>query len=195
MAKKILWSMSTTVRNPERLVSFLRVLKGLEGIDFTKDTQIKYQTLLIQEKLYTPTDIPSEHQDLFCDATKEIPYDIAKDVFELQNYKDPPIRGRQSVNPLNKLGFSVAKEKMGGINITNLGRLFISPNANLSHICFKSLLKLQFPNPMSAHFSEKKGFNIRPFIATMHLMKKTEGLSKEEFFTPCYWPREKFKEN
>jgi len=112
-----------------------------------------------------------------------------------QNYEDPPMRGRQSVNPLNKLGFSIAKERMGGIKITNLGNLFISPDANVGNIFFKSLLKLQFPNPISTDFSEEKGFNVRPFIAAMHLMKKTEGLSQEEFFTPCYWPREKFKEN
>jgi len=177
----LLWSMSTTVRNPERLVPFLRVLKELEGVDFTKDTQMKYQILLIKERLYTPKEIPLRYRKLFDDATKEIPYDVAKDIFESQNYEDPPMRGRQSVNPLNKLGFSIAKERMGGVKITNLGNLFISPDANVGHIFFKSLLKLQFPNPISTDFSEEKGFNVRPFIAAMHLMKKTEGLSQEEF--------------
>ncbi|MCX5633701.1 MAG: AlwI family type II restriction endonuclease [Phycisphaerae bacterium] len=195
MAKKILWSMSTTVRNPERLVPFLRVLKKLEDVNFTKDTQMKYQILLIKERVYKPTDIPQQYKTLFDDITQVIPYDIAKEVFEYQNYVDPDMRGRQSVNPLNKLGFSIAKEKMGSVKITDLGNLFISPDANIGHIFFKSLLKLQFPNPISSDFSEKKGFNIRPFIAVMHLMKKTEGLSQEEFFTSCYWPREKFKEN
>ena len=173
--------MSTTVRNPERLVSFLRVLKGLEDVDFTKDTQMKYQILLIKERLYTPTEIPLKYQNFFADATKEIPYSVAKDIFESQNYEDPPMRGRQSVNPLNKLGFSIAKERMGGIKITNLGNLFISPDANVGNIFFKSLLKLQFPNPISTDFSEEKGFNVRPFIAAMHLMKKANGLSQEEF--------------
>jgi hypothetical protein len=50
MAEKLLWSISTTVRNPERLVPFLRVLKKLEGVNFTKDIQMKYQILLIKEK-------------------------------------------------------------------------------------------------------------------------------------------------
>ena len=84
MAEKLLWSMSTTVRNPERLVSFLRVLKGLEDVDFTKDTQMKYQILLIKERLYTPTEIPLKYQNFFADATKEIPYSVAKDIFESQ---------------------------------------------------------------------------------------------------------------
>lgn len=38
-----LWSFSTTVRNPERLQSFLRVLKVLEGEVFNQDIQKEYQ--------------------------------------------------------------------------------------------------------------------------------------------------------
>lgn len=181
MTNKLLWSISTTVRNPERLAPFLRVLKDLEGVDFNRDTQIKYQILLIKERLYRPTAIPSKYKSLFDDATQEIPYSVAKDIFDSQNYQDPPMRGRQSVNPINKLGFSIAKEKMGSIKITNLGNLFISPNAKVDQIFFKSLVKLQFPNPITRDFTEQKGFNVRPFIAAMHLMKKTEGLSQEEF--------------
>ena len=39
------WSISTTVRNPERLRDFLRVLKQLEGQSFDTSNQIKYQVL------------------------------------------------------------------------------------------------------------------------------------------------------
>lgn len=190
------WSISTTVRNPERLRNFLRVLKQLEGEEFNRENQIKYQIMLIQAKLYKPMRLTQEQKEIFEDPTVEnIPYEMAEKLFCSKDYVDPAMRGRQSVNPLNKLGFSIAKEKMGGVKITNLGNLFISPDANVGHIFFKSLLKLQFSNPISTDFSEEKGFNVRPFIVAMHLMKKTEGLSKEEFFTPCYWPREKFKEN
>ena len=107
-----LWSISTTVRNPSRLTDFLRVLKQLEGTNFNAETQIRYQILLTQERLYKPTNIPAQHRDLFEDLTKEIPYETAKQVFEYQDYVDPSMRGRQSVNPLNKLGFSVAKESL-----------------------------------------------------------------------------------
>ena len=34
-----LWSCTTTVRNPERLCSFLQVFKELEGKNWTNDTQ------------------------------------------------------------------------------------------------------------------------------------------------------------
>jgi len=175
------WSISTTVRNPERLRDFLRILRTLEGENFDNDNQIKYQILLIKERLYRPTKIPLKYKDLFADLRKEITFEIAREVFEYQNYEDPPIRGRQSVNPLNKLGFSIAREREGQIKITELGNLFLSPDTDIGYIFFKSLLKLQFPNPWSKDFSEAKGFNIRPFIAALHLMKKTRGLSKAEF--------------
>ncbi|GIV29292.1 MAG: hypothetical protein KatS3mg028_0358 [Bacteroidia bacterium] len=95
---------------------------------------------------------------------------------------------RQSVNPLNKLGFAVAREKEGKIIITELGKRFISGEYDIGYIFFKSLLKLQFPNPWSNDFTTKYGFDIQPLIATMHLIDRVNknsndktGLSQTEF--------------
>ncbi len=181
------WSISTTVRNPERLRDFLRVLKKLEGQNFDTDTQIKYQVLLIQERLYKPLSIPLKFRKYYEEPEIEIPYEIAEEIFSAQKYKDPPMRGRQSVNPLNKLGFSIAREGFGPITITELGNRFLAGDYDISYIFFKSLLKLQFPNPWSTDFSEKEGFNIMPFIAVMRLIDKINrksakgGLDKTEF--------------
>ena len=181
------WSISTTVRNPERLRGFLKVLKQLEGENFTKENQIKYQILLIKERLYKPNNIPQKYQKYYDDPTLEIPFYVAKDIFEYQNYEDPPMRGRQSVNPLNKLGFAIAREGYGPIKITELGNLFLKGDYDIGFIFFKSLLKLQFPNPWSKDFSERHGFNIAPFIATLRLIKElneksgVKGLSRDEF--------------
>jgi len=183
--KKVPWSISTTVRNPERLRDFLKVLKQLEGSDFKSENQIQYQVLLIKERLYRPTKIPSNYRSLIDDFTKEIPLDIAGKIFDFQHYEDPPMRGRQSANPLNKLGFSIAKDTAGPIKITSLGNLFLSPESDVGYIFFKSLLKLQFPNPWSDDFTDKKGFNIRPFIAVLHLINKIKKLSREEFAIFC----------
>src|SRR3989338_1162343 len=183
--KRVPWSISTTVRNPERLRDFLRVLKQLEGSDFKSENQIQYQVLLIKEKLYSPTKIPVDYRSLIDDFTKEISCDIARKIFDFQHYEDPPMRGRQSVNPLNKLGFSIAKDTAGAIKITSLGNLFLSPESDTGYIFFKSLLKLQFPNPWSDDFTDKKGFNIRPFIAVLHLINKIKKLSREEFSVFC----------
>ena len=46
------WSITTTLRNPERLRNFLRVAQQIEGIEWNLETQIKYQILLIQNRLY-----------------------------------------------------------------------------------------------------------------------------------------------
>ncbi len=174
-------SMSTTIRNPERLQGFLGVLKQIEGETFNSATQEKYQILLIKHRLYLPTKIPKQYIDLFKNSAEDITYDIAEKVFHAQKYEDPPMRGRQSVNPLNKLGFCIAKESLGAVKITRLGNLFLSDNADIGYIFFKSMLKLQLPNPLSDDFTSKQGFNIRPLIATMHLIRAVSGLTQTEF--------------
>ncbi|MGQ9846802.1 MAG: AlwI family type II restriction endonuclease [Bacteroidales bacterium] len=181
------WSISTTVRNPERLRDFLRVLKKLEGQPFDRDNQIKYQVLLIQKRIYKPLNIPLKFRKYYEDPETKIPYEVAAKIFEAQNYDDPPMRGRQSVNPLNKLGFSIARESTGPIIVTELGNKFLAGDYDIGYIFFKSLLKLQFPNPWSVDFSEKEGFNIMPFIGVMHAIYKLDkraekrGLDKTEF--------------
>lgn len=189
------WSISTTVRNPERLRDFLRVLKKLEGQPFCKDNQIKYQVLLIQERIYKPLKIHQKFRKYYNkEISSEIPLEIAQEIFDAQKYEDPPMRGRQSVNPLNKLGFSIAREGFGNVLITELGNKFLKENYDIDHIFFKSLLKLQFPNPWNIDFSGKEDFNIMPFIGVMHLIHKLNqkttkrGLDKTEFsvFVPTF---------
>jgi len=181
------WSISTTVRNPERLRDFLRILKKLEGQPFDKDNQVKYQVLLIQERLYKPLIIPLKFRKYYEEPETKIPYGVAEEIFYSQNYEDPPMRGRQSVNPLNKLGFAIVREGYGPIIVTELGNRFLAGDYDIGYIFFKSLLKLQFPNPWSADFSEKEGFNVMPFIAVMHLIDRLNkkaskrGLDKTEF--------------
>jgi hypothetical protein len=183
-----LWSISTTVRNPERLRNFLKVLQLLEGKPFDLNNQTKYQILLIQHKYYIPNNIPDEFKVYYEKLDLEMPYSVAEKIFNYQNYEDPAMRGRQSVNPLNKLGFSIAREKSGNIIITELGKRFLKDEYDIGYIFFKSLLKLQFPNPWSNDFSSEKGFNVQPLIATMHLINKVNqksydntGLSQTEF--------------
>lgn len=181
------WSISTTVRNPERLRDFLTVLKELEGQNFDENNQVKYQVLLIQERLYKPLNIPLKLRRYYDKPDLPIPYEVAETIFYIQNYEDPPMRGRQSVNPLNKLGFAITREGAGPIKITELGNKFLAGDYDIGFIFFKSLLKLQFPNPWSTDFSEKEGFNIMPFVATMHLIERLnnkstkKGLDKTEF--------------
>jgi len=165
------WSISTTVRNPERLRDFLLVLKQLEGEEFNANNQRRYQILLIQARLYKPNRLTPQQSDLLSPSnTEPIPYETAEEIFNSQGYVDPAMRGRQSVNPLNKLGFSIARDGYGAIQITDLGNNFLAGDYDISSVFFKSLLKLQFPNPWSPHFSAQQGFNVMPFVATLHLL-------------------------
>ncbi|MFN3467958.1 MAG: hypothetical protein ACK4WF_09710, partial [Candidatus Brocadiales bacterium] len=71
------WSISTTVRNPERLRDFLMVLRKLEDEEFNRENQIKYQVLLIQEKLYKPLHIPQEFRQYYENPELSMPYQAA----------------------------------------------------------------------------------------------------------------------
>ncbi len=186
------WSISTTVRNPERLRGFLRVLKILEGKHFDSKSQIKYQILLIQNKLYKPTVLTTEQKNYFDDIEKEMSFSVAEQVFNRQNYEDPAMRGRNSVAPLNKMGLCIAKNSAESLAITELGEYFLSDDYDLGKLFFIHFLKWQLPNPDTKSFSQKDGFAIKPFIATLHLINKVnqkwealknkrKGISKEEF--------------
>src|SRR3989304_2329952 len=97
MGEKIPWAKSQTIRNPERLRDFLRVLKKIEGEIWNNETQRKYQTLLIQERVYGFGNSQFYNASRQCRAlTREqirliesmepITYDQAKEIFETKNY-------------------------------------------------------------------------------------------------------------
>jgi len=191
------WSISTTVRNPDRLRGFLRALKIIEGQPFNSDNQIKYQILLIQNRLYEPTKLNVKQKEYFDSIEKEMPFYIAEEIFnaqgsEAEGYKDPAMRGRNSVAPLNKMGLCIAKNSVETVRITPLGEYFLSEDYDLGKLFFSHFLKWQLPNPASRAFSEGDGFAIMPFIGTLHLIKESNkkwaelgyepvGISKDEF--------------
>ena len=184
------WSISTTIRNPERLRDFLGTLKTLEGKSFNFKNQIKYQILLIQNKFYTPSNLTKKQKEYFDDIEKEMPFSVAKNIFVAQSYDDPPHRGRQSFSPLKKFGFVTITDNK--IKITDLGNYFLGEKYDIGNVFFRSFLKWQLPNPDSKTFTKKDGFAIKPFIGTLHLInevnkkwntlgKNPVGISKEEF--------------
>jgi hypothetical protein len=179
-----LWSVSTTVRNPERIRSFLKVLKELEGEVWNKETQKRYQILLLQKKAYginvpefektlTTQQLEWLHSDTFT-------YEQAEKILNTKNYEGGgEMRGRQSFNPLEKMGLAYigAGKK---IKITTFGESFLSENYDLGDIFFRSFLKWQYPNPDLNKYSAEDGYNIKPLIATFHLIKKVNALCVEK---------------
>ena len=193
------WSVTTTVRNPDRLRDFLTVLQKLENSEWNNENQKKYQILLIQNRLYGYgkqqfyNGLTDKQVELIDEASKEISFEQAMEIFNAKNYKDPPMRGRQSLNPLKKFGFAAVRN--GKIFITDLGRLFLQDDfkENLGEIFLKSFLKWQLPNPDSYRdYPENTYYDVKPFVATLHLINKVnqkeiacgnepKGVSKQEF--------------
>lgn len=98
------WSISTAVRNADRLRSFLVVLSQMGGEVWNKDAQESFQIRLIQARLYgaySPQfyrNLPQSDIDLI-ESRERISYQQAADIFARKGYVDGPMRGRQSFKP------------------------------------------------------------------------------------------------
>lgn len=97
------WSITTTLRNPERLRDFLIVLKSMEGEEWNFETQKKYQILLIKYRMYGYgskqfyNGLSAKQIKLIDDLSREISFEEAREMFDSKCYKDPAMRGRQSM--------------------------------------------------------------------------------------------------
>lgn len=190
------WSITTTLRNPDRLRNFLLVLQRLENLEWDLENQRNYQILLIQHRFYGYgrtqfyNGLSQSQIDLIDDSSQEISFDAAQDIFNTKNYEDPAMRGRQSTNPLKKIGLVSIRDGM--VFITDLGKSFLEEDFDLGEIFFRSFLKWQIPNPDSRDYSNNGDYDIKPFIGTLHLINlvnqkeicrenKPKGISKKEF--------------
>jgi predicted nucleotidyltransferase len=135
------WSVSTTVRNPDRVRTFLKVLNELEGETWNKETQRRYQILLLQKKAYGinvpefEKTLSSEHRTWL--HSDNFTYEQAEKILDAKNYKGgEEMRGRQSFNPLEKMGLArIDSEKK--IKITSFGKSFLADDYDLGDIfCF-----------------------------------------------------------
>ena len=190
----LLWSASTTMRNPERTYSFLKTVEEIEGEEWNEATQMRYQALLIKNRYYKPTsnNLSAELVAILRDYNHELTYEESMEIFKKKNYVDPAMRGRTSFDPLEKLGLvSLERNRKGEscVKITDFGKMFLEGKIDLGEMVFTSLLKTQFPNPIS---EDRKDYNIKPFIGALHLIKRVNelciekgkdahGVSREEF--------------
>ena len=192
------WSISTTVRNPERLRAFLVALRPLVGTEWTKETQEAYQKLLIKNRLYGYgsqqfyNGLPHEIVALINDVDQTIDDATVDIIVEIKKYRDFPIRGRQSINPLTKFGFALIDD--GILKITKLGEALIASEKDYGDVFLRSFIKWQIPNPASTDYAQDGEYDIVPFVATLKLIHevnrlvaergdKPVGISKKEFST------------
>jgi len=190
------WSITTTVRNPERIRDFLEVLQTIEGEIWNEETQENFQILLIQHKKYGAGNTQfykglTKEQIVLMETPEVIDFADAEEIYHSKKYVGGAMRGRQSFNPLEKMGLAyIDNEKK--IRISNFGKYFLQENYDLGEVFFRSFLKWQIPNPDVDDYKFKDGYNVKPFIATLHLINevnkicvqkgtKSKGISKLEF--------------
>lgn len=196
------WSLSTTVRNPERILPFLKVLKEIEGENFDKIGQEKFQILLIQNRLYKPTGLNNNQLNYYETLEDKMKLKEAEEIFETmverseELQKDRGLRGRTSVAPLTKMGLAIAKKSTGKVEITELGTAFLKNKVDIGYVYFRFFIKWQIPNLDSDDYKLEDGYDIKPFIGVLHLInavnekskkfgEKEKGVSKEEFSLFC----------
>ena len=196
------WSITTTTRSPYRLREQLQVLvHNFGGLEWTKENQINFQISLIEHRLCGHNEntgfsqqflngLSEAHKEIFTDFSHTLTFEEAKEIFDSKNYTDPAMRGRQSFNPLKKFGFVRLKNKV--LEITPFGENFLSDNYDLSSIFFSGFIKWQLPNPDNSRYKLTDGYDIKPFIGTLLLIRKVnerslelkekdKGISKTEF--------------
>ena len=190
------WSITTTVRNPERLRDFLVALQPLVGKVWNSENQINYQKLLIKNRLYGYGNqqfyngLSHDVVRLVNDVDYELDDALVDEIVETKQYKDFDMRSRQSLNPLTKFGFVLVDD--GVIRITQLGHTLIASTTDYGDVFLKSFIKWQIPNPASNDFNNTGDYDIVPFVATLKLISEVNrlelahggnpvGISKREF--------------
>ncbi len=181
------WSLNTTVRNPERIKDFLKVLSEFEGQIFDNRTQALFQKALVRHKLYRPNNIP-EDLKMEYDNVGDFNEEDTNIIFSF--IKDPSLRGRTSASKCTQMGLAIAKKSEGPVIITSLGKELLNDQLAMEEeFFFNYFIKWQLPNPIDTGYTD---FDINPFLATLYIINKVndleeqrhnkrKGISKKEF--------------
>ena len=189
------WSISTTVRSPDRLRGFLSVLAQLDGEIWDSAAQMSFQIRLIQTWLFGICWARSfgelSHDDKILIASgKDMPYARAEEIFADKKYKNPSRRANLFVRPLVKYGFASVTD--GVVRITGMGKLLLAETKDCHEVMLRFLLKWELPNELEPGFPAKHGYNIKPFVGALRLIRavnrlcakdkvKAKGISFDEF--------------
>ena len=193
------WNFTNSVRNPDRLHGFSKVLKKFEGKEWISGHQIQtdFQISLIQHKLYLINETIDEDN---------VSFERAREIAS-GRWSDPPMRGRNSFSPLSKLGLCYLDENKK-ICLTDLGNKLSNDEIEPKDFVYNVLLKFQLPqHDEDSSYRKIDGFSIIPLIGTLQLIdrvnklelsrgKKAKGISKQEFdlFIPTLINHEKIEE-
>jgi len=185
------WSISTTLRNPERIPLFAQLLREFEGREWNHETQEDFYVAAIRERVVTPTSngLSSNWASLLDDLEHPLTHSEARKIFDAKSYFDPPMRGRTQMSPLVDFGLVRCDHLVA---ITQLGNDLIDGKVPFAEVMLNFVLKFQVPQPGHSKYKAAQGFNIKPFhgtLAVIHAVNQLvsqsggqpKGLSWDEF--------------
>lgn len=183
------WSISTTVRNPERIPDFCVAIGSIAGKKWNQASQLEFMYELIRRRFYSPQNMTDAQQEKFDNPDYELSSREAKDIFDTQSYEDPPMRGRTAIAPLRDIGVVRLAER---VELTSIGQELIAGKISLQDVLLNYCLKWEAPTPGHRLFSIQNGYNIRPFVGALALITRVNqiwsaksheavGISREEF--------------
>lgn len=183
------WSISTTVRNPERIPDFTAAVVAIAGKEWNKETQVSFMYELIRRRLYKPTNMTDSQLELFDDVEREMTTFQAKEIFNTQDYEDPPMRGRTAISPIRDMGLVQLKPF---VRLTNLGQSLVDGEISLQDALLNYNLKWEVPTPEHKKFKREDGYFIKPFIGTLALISRVNELWREKVDDEVGLSREEF---
>lgn len=179
-----LWSISTTIREAERITGFLKTASEIDGEEWNALTQAKFQILLVKNRQYLND--PDNSQiygrlnegqcELLRNKALAMTYEQAKEIINAKKYEGgSAMRGRQSMSPLYKLGLVYIVD--GKVNITDMGKKLINEEISFGDFMLDSMLKFQYPNPYESSY---KTWNTKPFINALRLIRRVNEICKNK---------------
>jgi len=174
------WSISTGIREAERIPDFLRAAALLEGQTWS-DRRVQEDMYVNEIKLRVRTpnnkNLTDESIRVLNSDMGELTYEVARRIFEEKNYKDAPIRGRIDIAPLVDLGLV---DINGKVLITELGKSLLANDIDFPEVIMNFALKWQVPEPGHNTYKVENGYSIRPFVGILALINKVNKIWQEE---------------
>lgn len=174
------WSISTSIRNPERIPDFMRAIALMEGRRWDTKAQTDYYihqiALRIRSKIRR-TKLSRESIAALDGPTETLSFDQAKRIYIENEYVGEGMRGRQDIKVLANFGLV---DKSESVKITSLGRAFLNNQIELSELMLNFDFKWQVPEPEHSLYTVENGYGIRPFIGTLALIKRVNDLWEAE---------------
>tara|TARA_Y100001936_G_C16056241_1_gene661215 strand:- start:116 stop:1936 length:1821 start_codon:yes stop_codon:yes gene_type:complete len=164
-----LQNFTTTIRTIRRIKDFAKVAKQFEGKQWKSGDQIQidFQIALIQNKLYLEDELAEQFPDKDILTLQEA-QKIASGPHNGYRWKDPAMRGRQSLSPLRKLGICYLDENKI-LHFTKKGKLLADGEISINQYLEDVLLQYRSTD-----------FNIIPLIATIQLIAKVNKLWEDK---------------